>query len=72
MSTVLSKDRDNESPRPRVAHDLVWEAEKLAEKYILIETCSDRGLYRMHQWERGWGWEKLLAEGLGLKVCTYP
>lgn len=67
MSTVLSKDRDNESPRPRVAHDLVWEAEKLAEKYILIETCSDRGLYRMHQWERGWGGRSCLQKAWDLR-----
>lgn len=53
MSTVLSKDRGNESPRPRAAHSLVWEAEKLAEKYIVMENCSDGGLHRMHQLERG-------------------
>lgn len=28
----------NDSPRPQVAHSWVWEGEKLAEKYILIET----------------------------------
>lgn len=52
MSTVLTKDRDNDSPRPKVAHGLVWDAEKWAEEYILIETCSDRSLYRIHQLER--------------------
>lgn len=55
-STVLTKDRDNDSPRPQVAHSLVWEAEKLAEKYILIESCSDRGVCTGRiSWKKGWG-----------------
>lgn len=67
-STVLTKDRDDDSPRPQAAHRLVWEAEKLAEKYILIETCSHRGMYTMHQLERGLGGRGRLAEGLDLAL----
>lgn len=57
-------------PDPWVAHSLVWEAEKLAEKYILIEMCSDRGLYSTHPLERGMGWgvRELLAESLDLAL----
>lgn len=67
-STELTKDRDNDSHRPQVTHGLVWETEKLAEKYILIEICSDKGLYRMHQMERGLWEAGLLAEGLDLSL----
>lgn len=55
---------NDSSPRTRVAHSWVWEAEKLAEKYILIEACPYRCLHRTHHpW---WGLGGLLAGGRDL------